>query len=293
MNLFDRKIISSRYISGGHRVHRLSPFLESEVGRNSVPADELVFSSSLLWQNSRTPFEKPRFSMGFPEEYRAFVSHAKDTAIFEKVSLDLWVFKNINLSDLGFLIDVLDSHKSFRLVIAPSYLFDWEAFLETPEFLRLKDDKKILISFLPRKDRLSPFLRQHDVLHAIARLDQSIEILNLNLGVDPKLSPEAWASQLAAESRLMIFFVKALEKTGLSDFTMSFINALDLAVSGELNKLTSTIKFFCMGLFHLLKKFYNLFRFRIIPILFWPLFKAFWFCEYQFKKMRSRGKIGT
>lgn len=283
-----RRIRNSQFISGGPRTHHLSPFLESEIGHSDFQTDELIFSSSLLWQRSVVPFQPPRFTIGFPEEWNAFSSGKDQIAMLDQISLDFWIFRKLNQSEYDSLIQILEIHSSYRIVVAPSYIFRWSEFLSDPKLLSLKNCKRVLISFLPRNDRLSPFLRQHDVLHAIKELDDEIEIMNLNLGAGPKLSPETWAAAVSASSRSFVLIIKKLDEWGLNEFTLSLVSALDFLVSGRVRRLFATVAYFLNGTFNLLwHQVYPLLK----KTLLWPLFKPYWFFEYQFKKFsRSRQK---
>ncbi len=287
-----------RYVDQNSWGHRESPFSHLSFATNEVEADEVVHSSSWLWQSLKARAFKPRFAVGFPEEWNALRAHKEFSfEVLSQIALDLWVFKDLSEDEVLHLSDLLLRSSDSRMIVGANHLMSWRDLAMAPWAQELEKTGQAFLSFLPSQGQHDPFLRPQEVLWELEKGSLPLPILLHDFPISKSgfynsLSKEVYAQELLAKNPLLISFLKTLNRLDLTSQVLSIQSLISFYLDSRFYKLVHAARYMLdlsfvgrhiRRLLALLLVARNIF-FALMRFLLFPLRKVYWFFEYQFNK---------
>jgi hypothetical protein len=237
-----RFVTVSQFISSGQLAHRDSPFAKLDWGFNSIQPSENVMSSSWLWQALGQEEIRPRYAMGFPDEWTAFRSTAGSDKLLAKSILDLWVFQALEFEQRVFLAQLLEDNLEYRLVVAVNHLSEWKALVECEYLKKFFLQRRAFLSFLRPNHEMDPFLKPQEVLWQLKELPSEIPVLIQDFPQSQPsffqtLKKEDIAQEMKSNHPWTLQFFKLLDRAGLGNFVLFVEAFLGFLVSYRLLRL--------------------------------------------------------
>jgi hypothetical protein len=244
-----RFVTVSQFISSGQRAHRDSPFGKLNWGFNSVQPSENVLSSSWLWQALGQEDIRPRYAMGFPEEWTAFKTSPGSEKLLSRCVLDLWVFQTLELEERISISQTLADNPEYRLVVAVNHLSEWQALLDCPHLKPFFSERRAFLSFLKSQHDMDPFLKPQEVLWELQKIPADVPILIQDFPQSQPsffqtLKKEDVAHELKSRHPLTLQIFKLLDKAGLGNFILFIEAFFGFLVSYRLMRLFQAIGYF-------------------------------------------------
>ncbi len=244
-----RNVTISQFVPSGTWAHRESPFAKLNRGFNSAQPSENVLSSSWLWQALEEKNLRPRFAMGFPEEWTAFQIAEGSESLLAACDLDLWIFRKLDQQELSAVVEILQAFPNYRLIFAANHLSDWREMIEAPVLKSLFGTKRAFISFLPSSHEMDPFLKPQEVLWQLKDIPSDIPILIQDFpqsqsGFFQTLKKDDISQDLKAKNPSLVRAFRVLDRAGLGQFILFLEAFLSFLVSYRVMRLFQAVGYF-------------------------------------------------
>lgn len=220
-----RKVHKSQFVPKANWGHSLSPLTHVGFGSNGFDPDETTHSSYWLWNSDSVAAIKPRFSIGFPEEFAAFLQRPQAQEILGAVSLDLWVFRYLSISDLNELDRRLEDNPKWKVIFIRHQLNDHEEFFSSPTIQKALQNQQAYLSFLPPASTHDALLTPQQVIWNLESIEKEIPIMLLDVPTSQisffnTLDQKILAKQIKLESSFSIGILKFLDRVGLGNLIL-------------------------------------------------------------------------
>lgn len=232
--------------------HRLSPITHSGFSSRITPSDQVIFSSAWLWTAAQPEDLQPRFSIGYPDEYRSLLLKKNWEVFPESIKIDFFLMRNLTENETQDLLLYLKKYPSSRVILLIGTMANVVSFISNLPVQELLISDQIYLSVLPLEAPFDSIARQHRVLNEIRNLNTTIPLYGIQT----------------------------------AEYTSDFYSELTIeSIAHSLKENYSlNVKFFVF-----LEQLYNFIKLSLKRFIF--LFKkVYWFVEYQVQTRILRKK---